>query len=183
MHLNKARIALAATALATLGGAGVAASANASPADVQAITSNAQEFVSDTLSNVGGSDNITCSQPATYGSAVLQETNAVVAQLFGEDEAVAHLECASLTPSTRYTITGTLYIQAFIGGAWQTVRTSPTKVTSSTDGAAAQTITLTGTYDPPDPALGYYHRAKVVFTLSTGRVYKVPSPSVWFMKE
>jgi len=183
IHLSRRKVAAGATSLALLASLGAAAAAHAAATDVGAITSNATEFASDTLSNVGGSDNITCGQPQAYGAAVVQATNAVVAQVFGEDEAVAHIECASLTPAVGYTISGTLYIQAYIGGTWQTVRTGPTVVTASREGAAAQPLTLNGRYDPPDAALGYYHRARVVYRLSTGRVYKITSPSVWFMKQ
>jgi hypothetical protein len=131
-----------------------ATSASAALTDINAITSTASEFASDTASNLNQpNDNLTCTEPAANGTALVQATNAVVAEVFGEDAAVARIECASLTPSQRYTLSGTLYIQAYYGGAWHNVASSGLTTTNSTEGAAALILHTTGTYAPPSADL------------------------------
>ena len=157
-------------------------SASASPTDIAAVTTTASEFASDTLSNLNQpSDNLSCTEPVANGTALVQATNGVVAEVFGEDAAVARLECASLTPSVHYTLYGTLDIQAFYSGGWHTVASSGPQAMNSVEGATALVLHTTGTYAPPSAALGAYHRAFVTYTTSTGRLYRVPSPTVWYM--
>jgi len=182
ISMTRNRVVAAAAGVLVVAGGAAAMTANASPTDIQAITTTAQEFASDAVANaVQQNDNLTCSDPTAYGAAVVQATNVVVAEVFGEDAAVAHIECASLTPSVKYTLSGTLYIQAYYSGAWHNVASSGLKGTQSTDGAAALVLTATGKYAPPSSALGAYHRAYVVFATSTGRAPHTPSPSVWYM--
>jgi hypothetical protein len=176
------RLFVALLCAASVAGGFAITSASAAATDIEAITSTASEFASDTVSNLNQpNDNLTCTAPVANGAAVVQATNAVVAEVFGEDAAVARIECASLTPSQRYTLSGTLYIQAYYSGGWHNVASSGLTTTGSTEGAAVLVLHAIGTYAPPSAALGAYHRAYAVITSSTGRLYRVLSPTVWYM--
>jgi len=176
-------LAAAGTAMCTVASA---LPANAAATDVGAFTSNLQDYQAalnyDTSGAGGGGDNITCDAPTVSGAALVQATNLVVGEVFGEDAAVAHEECATLTPSATYTLYGQLTIQAYENGAWVDVAWGPWGSTSSSaSGATVLTLRATGIYAPPTPALGAYHRAYVHFYTSTGRAPESPSPSVWYM--
>lgn len=124
--------------------------------------------------------NITCDLGSVYGGPVNQRTPYVVGEVYGQDFAVGELTCTSLETNKRYSVTVTVYIQAFDGYGWTNVASGSASMTAVAGTATAEAVAL-GRYGAFSAALNKYHRGYIVATTSTGRSYGYPTPTVWFM--
>jgi hypothetical protein len=131
--------------------------------------------------------NTTC-QVTTTGDALVQSTDALVAQVYGEDFGAASGTCLSFDTTTTYNATVTVSLEAFypdrpgaLTGTWKVISTSPPESTNSLQGLAEPLPTyLIQRYGLNDPSLNRYHRAHGIITDTRGQRFESYSP-YWFM--
>lgn len=178
------RVAVLVPAAALVAGASITPAAADGAADgPAAVLTNSLDLTADSANNVEqslSSDNITCDLGSVYGGPVNQRTPYVVGEVYGQDFAVGEITCTSLEISKRYSVSVTVYIQAFDGWDWFNVASGSASTSALAGTASAEAIAL-GQYGAFSSALNKYHRGYVVATTSTGRVYRFPTPTVWFM--
>lgn len=178
------RVAVLVPAVAIVAGVSITpASADGAADGPAAVLTNSLDLTTDGLNNVNQnlkSDNITCDLGSVYGGPINQRTPYVVGEVYGQDFAVGELTCTSLELSKRYSVSVTVFIQAFNGSSWFNVASGSASMTATAGTATAEAIAL-GQYPAFSAALNKYHRGYVVATTSTGRVYRFPTPTVWFM--
>lgn len=178
------RAAVMAPVIAMTAGLSVTPAAADGAADApNAILSNTLQLSVDGTNNVNQSlksDNLTCDLGDVYGGPVNQRTPYVVGEVYGQDFSVGELTCMSLETSKRYSVSVTVYIQAFNGSSWSNVASGSASMNAVAGAATAEAVAL-GQYGAFSSALNKYHRGYIVATTSTGRVYRFPTPTVWFM--
>lgn len=135
------------------------------------------------FAQVQGDPNTTC-QVTTTGTAVVQRTNALVGEIYGQDMGTAVGECFSFDTS-RYSATVVVHVEAFyasglVGGTWVTVCSASSSAPSIAGFAQPVPPVALCSYAGMNPHLNRYHRAHGILTNTRGQVYHSYSP-IWFM--
>ena len=174
---------LSAAALAVL----VQAGAEANLLDVSAAEfTNALDQVA--AASVATDPNVTCDVTAG-GRDLVQHTNYVVGEVYGQDFGEATGACASLDTGRRYPVSLRVQIEYFTAtgltsGYWLPVPgcSATTKATSTQGVAVPSPAVITCTYPGTSGYLNRYHRAHAVLTpgISGAAVRRAYSPT-WFM--
>lgn len=165
----------------------VPAGAEASVLDVSAaeLTNALDQFAA---ASVAADPNVTCDVKAG-GRDLVQHTNYVVGEVYGQDFGEATGECVSLDTGRRYSVSLRVQIEYFTAtgltsGYWLPVSgCSSTTTASSTQGVAVATPAVaTCTYPGTSGYLNRYHRAHAVLTpgIAGAAVRHAYSP-IWFM--
>lgn len=162
-------------------------SAHADVIDIGGATLTHSFDVSDAaLANLAQSSvdpNTTC-QITTTGTALVQRTNALVGEVYGQDMGTAVGECFSFNPAS-YSATVTVHVEAFYpnsltGGEWRVV-CSDSKSASSVAGIVQPLPPVAlCTYAGMNPHLNRYHRAHGILTNTRGQKFESYSP-MWYM--
>lgn len=131
--------------------------------------------------------NVTCDVKAG-GRDLVQHTNYVFGEVYGQDFGTAEGECASLDSTRMYTVTLTVEIEYYTAidlftGYWSPVGCSATSSAVSRKGIAVPIPPVaTCVYPGTSPYLNAYHRAHAILTPSIpGSAPREDYSPIWFM--